>query len=73
MLFIGTQYSNLYTAVDTPAEAAWFHHDAFSGVTLARAQSEGLRYLSTGVWLSSDTLILKTLPDVTRLQESSSL
>jgi len=21
--FIGTQYSNLYTAVDTPAEAAW--------------------------------------------------
>jgi hypothetical protein len=24
VLFIGTQYSNLYTAVDTPAEAAWF-------------------------------------------------
>jgi hypothetical protein len=23
VLFIGTQYSNLYTAVDTPAEAAW--------------------------------------------------
>jgi hypothetical protein len=23
MLFIGTRYSNLYTAVDTPAEAAW--------------------------------------------------
>jgi hypothetical protein len=26
-LFIGTQYSNLYTAVDTPAEAAWFNVD----------------------------------------------
>jgi hypothetical protein len=25
VLFIGTQYSNLYTAVDTPAEAAWFY------------------------------------------------
>ena len=24
VLFISTQYSNLYTAVDTPAEAAWF-------------------------------------------------
>jgi hypothetical protein len=24
VLFIGTRYSNLYTAVDTPAEAAWF-------------------------------------------------
>jgi hypothetical protein len=24
VLFIGTQYSNLYTAMDTPAEAAWF-------------------------------------------------
>jgi hypothetical protein len=24
VLFIGTQYRNLYTAVDTPAEAAWF-------------------------------------------------
>jgi hypothetical protein len=23
VLFIGTQYSNLYTAVDTPDEAAW--------------------------------------------------
>jgi hypothetical protein len=23
VLFIGSQYSNLYTAVDTPAEAAW--------------------------------------------------
>jgi hypothetical protein len=23
VLFIGTQFSNLYTAVDTPAEAAW--------------------------------------------------
>jgi hypothetical protein len=23
VLFIGTQYSNLYTTVDTPAEAAW--------------------------------------------------
>ena len=23
LLFIGTHYSNLYTAVDTPAEAAW--------------------------------------------------
>jgi hypothetical protein len=22
---IGTQFSNLYTAVDTPAEAAWFN------------------------------------------------
>jgi hypothetical protein len=48
------------------------NHDAFSGGTLARAQSEGLRYLSTGVWLSSDSLILKNLPDVTRFQESSS-
>jgi hypothetical protein len=25
VLFIGTRFSNLYTAVDTPAEAAWFH------------------------------------------------
>ncbi len=25
VLFIGTRYSNLYTAVDTPAEAAWLH------------------------------------------------
>ncbi len=24
VLFIGTQFSNLYAAVDTPAEAAWF-------------------------------------------------
>ncbi len=24
VLFIGNQFSNLYTAVDTPAEAAWF-------------------------------------------------
>jgi len=23
VLFIGTRFSNLYTAVDTPAEAAW--------------------------------------------------
>ena len=23
VLFIGTQFSNLYTAADTPAEAAW--------------------------------------------------
>jgi hypothetical protein len=23
VLFIGTQFSNLYTAVDTPAKAAW--------------------------------------------------
>jgi hypothetical protein len=25
VLFIGTQYSSLYTAVDTPAEAAWMN------------------------------------------------
>ena len=24
MLFIGTQFSNIYTAVDTPAETAWY-------------------------------------------------
>ena len=37
MLFIGTRFSNLYTAVDTPAEAAWLCKSSrvFSIPTLA--------------------------------------
>jgi hypothetical protein len=40
-MLIGTQYSNLYTAVDTPAEAAWFVLSRFttSSSRAARPQS----------------------------------
>jgi hypothetical protein len=40
-MLIGTQYSNLYTAVDTPAEAVWFVLSRFttSSSRAARPQS----------------------------------
>jgi len=37
VLFIGTRFSNLYTAVDTPAEAAWFIHT--QGLIVSSQQS----------------------------------
>jgi hypothetical protein len=32
VLFIGTQYSNLYTVVDTPTETAWFRDSTLGAI-----------------------------------------
>jgi len=46
VLFIGTQYSNLYTAVDTPAKAAWLSiHYVYLG--------QGVDYICVCVFITA--------------------
>ena len=55
VLFIGTQFSNLYTVVDTPAKAAWFGYSKCvhrnSGGWAQVSHTFGFQHFQTRVWV----------------------